>query len=267
MSLSTKEDLATMLLGWLGEGSRTASEGGLNLNLHVEAEETIDLRNPFVRLKGSASLDVSGTSNQPGLIGQVEFVDGGEATLLGNRYEIERGSLNFSNPETIEVFLDLQASTWVQEFQITIRVAGTFDRFVSTATSTPPLSTPEIYSLLGVGHRGRGIGSSAMGLGLASSILSSELTSVFKRRGQMVLPVDQVRVDPFAADSTGNPTARVSVIKQLTPAWTVILQSNVSGEREQLVVSRWYLAPGLFIEAAQHEDGTLSLDLKMRRPY
>jgi autotransporter translocation and assembly factor TamB len=267
MSLSTKEDLATMLLGWLGEGSRTASEGGLNLNLHVEAEETIDLRNPFVRLKGSASLDVSGTSNQPGLIGQVEFVDGGEATLLGNRYEIERGSLNFSNPETIEVFLDLQASTWVQEFQITIRVAGTFDRFVSTATSTPPLSTPEIYSLLGVGHRGRGIGSSAMGLGLASSILSSELTSVFKRRGQMVLPVDQVRVDPFAADSTGNPTARVSVIKQLTPAWTVILQSTVYGEREQLVVSRWYLAPGLFIEAAQHEDGTLSFDLKMRRPY
>lgn len=106
-----------------------------------------------------------------------------------------------------------------------------------------------------------------MGLGLASSILSSELTSVLNRRGQMVLPVDQVRVDPFAADSTGNPTARVSVIKQLTPAWTVILQSTLSGEREQLVISRWYLAPGLFIEAAQHEDGTLSLDLKMRRPY
>ncbi len=267
MNLSTKEDLASMLLGWLGDGGRPAGEGGLKLNLHVEAEETIDLRNPFVRLRGSASLDVSGTSNRPALIGQIEFLEGGEATLLGNRYEIERGSLSFSNPETIEVFVDLQASTWVQEFQITVRLAGTFDRFVSTATSTPPLSTPEIYSLLGVGHRGSSLGSSAMGLGLASSILSSELTSVLNRRGQLVLPVDQVRVDPFAADSTGNPTARLSVIKQLTPAWTVILQSTLSGEREQLVVSRWYLAPGLFIEAAQHEDGTLSLDLKMRRPY
>ena len=106
-----------------------------------------------------------------------------------------------------------------------------------------------------------------MGLGLASSILSSELTSVFKRRGEIVLPVDQVRVDPFAADSTGNPTARLSVIKQLTPSWTVILQSTLSGEREQIVVSRWYLAPGLFLEAAQHEDGSYSLDLKLRRPY
>ncbi len=76
-----------------------------------------------------------------------------------------------------------------------------------------------------------------------------------------------VRVDPFAADSTGNPTARLSVVKQLTPSWTVILQTTLSGEREQIVVSRWYLAPGLFLEGAQHEDGSLSLDLKLRRPY
>jgi len=106
-----------------------------------------------------------------------------------------------------------------------------------------------------------------MGLGLASSILSSELTAVLSQRGQLVLPIDQVRVDPFAADSTGNPTARLSVVKQLTPSWTVILQTTLSGEREQIVVSRWYLAPGLFLEGGQHEDGSLSLDLKLRRPY
>ena len=88
MSLSTKEDLTTMLLGWVGDGSGTPSEGGLTLNLHVEAEETIDLRNPFVRLRGSASVDVSRNLQQaPGLIGQIEFLEGGEATLLGNRYE------------------------------------------------------------------------------------------------------------------------------------------------------------------------------------
>jgi hypothetical protein len=53
----------------------------------------------------------------------------------------------------------------------------------------------------------------------------------------------------------------------ITPAWTVILQTTLSGEREQIVVSRWYLAPGFFLEAGQHEDRSLSLDLKMRRPY
>ena len=267
MSLTTKDDPAALLIKWLNSTGRSTAEGGLNLNLHVEAEETINLHNPFVRLNGSASLDVTGTSNKPGLVGQVEVLEGGEVTLLGNRYEVERGSLNFANPQEIDPFLDLQASTWAQEYQITVNLSGTLDRFVSTAVSTPPLSAPEIYSLLGVGYRSEALGTGAMGLGLASSILSSELTSVLSKRAQLVLPIDQVRVDPFAADSTGNPTARLSVVKQLTPSWTVILQTTLSGEREQIVVSRWYLSPGLFLEAGQHEDGSYSLDLKLRRPY
>jgi hypothetical protein len=267
MSLTTKEDVASILLGWLENSGRGSTGGGLNLALRVDAEETLELRNPFVRLTGSASLEVTGTSNSPGLVGQVEMLEGGEATVLGNRYEIERGSLNFSNPDGIEPFIDLQAATWIQEYQITVQISGTVDHFVTTAGSTPPLATPDIYSLLGVGYTGRGYGSGAVGLGLASSILSNELTSVLSRRAQLALPVDQVRVDPFAADSTGNPTARLSVIKQITPSWTVILQTTLSGEREQIVVSRWYLAPGLFLEAGQHEDRSLSLDLKMRRPY
>ncbi|MBD3871972.1 MAG: translocation/assembly module TamB domain-containing protein, partial [Acidobacteria bacterium] len=56
MNLTTKDDLATMLLSWIGSTGQSAAEGGLSLNLHVDAEETIDLRSPFVRLKGSAGL-------------------------------------------------------------------------------------------------------------------------------------------------------------------------------------------------------------------
>jgi autotransporter translocation and assembly factor TamB len=267
MTLTTKEDVASILLQWLERGSRGPTGGGLNLALRVDAEETIELTNPFVRLTGSAALEVTGTSTKPGLVGQVEVLEGGEATFLGNRYEIERASLNFSDPTAIEPFIDLQATTWIQEYQITVQISGTADHFVTTAVSTPPLSTPDIYSLLGVGTTGRGYGTGAVGLGLASSILSTELTSVLSRRAQLALPVDQVRVDPFAADSTGNPTARLSVIKQITPEWTVILQTTLSGEREQIVVSRWYLAPGLFLEAGQHEDRSLTLDIKLRRPY
>ena len=267
MTLNTKDDVATILLDWFGGPETTGEESGLGLDLHVEADDTIEIRNPFVRLVGSASLDVTGTSTRPGLVGKVEFVEGGEATILGNRYELERGSLSFSDPDSIDPFIDLQASTWVQDFQITVHLSGNSDRFVPSVVSTPPLNAPQIYSLLGVGYINEAHGSGAMGLGLASSILTRQLTSELSRRTSLVLPVDQVRVDPFAADSTGNPTARLSVVKQLTPSWTVILQSTLSGEREQLVVSRWYLAPGLFIEAAQHEDNSLTLDLKLRRPY
>jgi hypothetical protein len=32
-------------------------------------------------------------------------------------------------------------------------------------------------------------------------------------------------------------------------------------------VSRWYLAPGLFVEASRAIDGSVGVDLKLRRPY
>jgi translocation and assembly module TamB len=267
MSLVSRESASDLLLRWLAAAQRPSPEGGLRLDLHVEAEETIALRSPFVRLDGSAALDVSGTSNRPGLVGQLEVLEGGEATFLGNRYEVERGSISFSNPMAVEPFFDLQASTWVREYQVTVNLSGTFDHFMSTAVSTPPLSAPEIYSLLGVGYRSEDLGAGAVGLGLASSILSNRLTSVLSERAQMVLPIDEVRVDPFSADSTGNPTARLSIVKQLTPSWTALLQTTLSGEREQIITSRWYLAPGLFLEASQREDGTLAADIKLRRPY
>ena len=45
------------------------------------------------------------------------------------------------------------------------------------------------------------------------------------------------------------------------------VQSNLSAERAEVIVSRWYLAPGLFLEATRELDGSYGVDLKIRRPY
>ncbi len=265
--LRRKDDVATILLDWFGTPSPPSVSQGPHLDLHVEADESIEVRNPFVRLVGSASLDISGTASQPGILGKVEFEEGGEITLQTVRYDLERGSLTFSDPSTVAPFIELQATTWVQNYQITVRVAGTPDRLMPSVASNPPLSEGEIYSLLALGYRDQDLGSGAMGVGLASTLLTREITSEIDRRARNLLPVDQVRVDPFAETSTGNPTARISLVKQLNPTWTFIVQSNLSAEREEVVVSRWYLAPGLFVEASRDIDGSYGVDLKLRRPY
>jgi hypothetical protein len=267
--LRTKDDLATLVLKWLGsESPPAATDGGLALDLHVEADEAIELRNPSIRLVGSASLDVSGTINRPGLVGKLQFEEGGEVTLQTLRYEIERAALTFSDPQAIDPFIEIQARTFVQNYDITLRLTGTTQRLVPSVSSNPPLTEDEIYGLMAVGYRSEGATSGAMGIGLASSILSQQLTAELDRRAGLSLPVDQVRVDPFAETSTGDPgAARITVVKQLNPAWTVTVQSNLSGEREEVVVSRWYLAPGIFFEASRDLDGTYGVDLKLRRQY
>ncbi len=267
-SLQRKDDVATLLLDWFGRRAVPATQAaGPRLNLHVEADNTIDLRNPFVRLAGSASVHVTGTAARPGVVGKVELEEGGEVTLQSTRYELERGALTFTDPARIEPYVELEARTWVQNYQITVHLSGTPDRLVPSVASDPPLPENDIYSLLAMGRRDPALGGGALGVNLASGMLAREITSEIDRRTRNLLPVDQIRVDPFAESSTGNPTARISAVKQLSPTWTFMVQSNLSAEREQVVVSRWYLAPGIFVESSRDIDGSYGVDIKLRRPY
>ncbi len=264
-SLQRRDDPAALILEWFGGTPAPPAEGGPSLDLHVEANQTIELRNPFVRLVGSASLHVTGTTNKPGLVGKLEFEEGGEITLQNLRYDLERGNFTFADPDRIDPNIELQLRTWVQNYQVTLRVAGTSDRLVPTVTSSPPLPQEEVYSLLAMGYRSDALGSGAMGVGLASTILSQQIASELDRRTKLVLP--HVRVDPYADSASSGPAARVTVVQQLASNWTVTLQSNLSAERAEVIVSRWYLAPGIFLEATRELDGSYGVDIKMRRPY
>ena len=264
-SLQRREAPSMLILEWFGGASSPPGEGGPSLDLRIEADQTIELRSPFIRLVGSANLHVTGTTNRPGLVGKVEFEEGGEITLQNRRYDLERGIFTFADPDRIDPSIELQLITLVQNYQVTLRVSGTSDRLIPQVTSNPPLPQEQVYSLLAMGHRSDSLGSGAMGVGLASTILSEQISSELDRRTKWVLP--HVRVDPFSSNATSGPAARVTVVQQLAPNWTVTLQSNLSSERAEVIVSRWYLAPGIFLEASRDLDGSYGLDIKMRRPY
>jgi hypothetical protein len=264
-TLQRREAPSVLILEWFGGTAPPPGEGGPKLDLRIEADQTIELRSPFVRLVGSANLHVTGTTNRPGLVGKVEFEEGGEITLQNLRYDLERGIFTFADPDRIDPSIELQLTTWVQNYQVTLRISGTSDRLIPQVTSSPPLPVEQVYSLLAMGYRSDTLGSGAMGVGLASTILSQQISSELDRRTKWVLP--NVRVDPFASSATGGPAARVTVVQQLAPNWTVTLRSNLSSERAEVIVSRWYLAPGIFLEASRDLDGSYGLDIKMRRPY
>ncbi len=264
-----QDDIASLLLDWFGTAGPPAQDG-LRLDLHVIADETLVSRSPFVRLQGSADLNITGTDARPGLVGNVEFMEGGEFTLQGIRYELERGRISFSDPARIDPMLDFQARASIREYEVWLSLTGTVDRLIPTVSSDPPLNPTEIYSLMALGKVGQGEPGGAVGLSLASTLLTRRMNEVLGSREQWMLPVDQIRVDPFIESTTGDPSARVTVVKQLSPSVTVTLQSNLSGNREEIISVRWYLGSGLFIEGSRdsrNSDGSYGLDFKMRRRY
>jgi autotransporter translocation and assembly factor TamB len=265
--LRSKQSLATVLMEWLDQPSAPSGTDILRLDLRVEADQTIQARNPLLNLTGSALLDVTGTPARPGLVGRVEFLEGGEVTFQGVRYELDRATIAFSDPDRIDPWVEMQARAWVQSYQITLTLVGTFDRLVPTLVSDPPLPEHEIVSLLAVGLRDQDAGGSALGVNLASTLLTQQINQELDRRARTLLPVDQIRLDPFTEATTGNPAARVTVVKQMSSSWTLILESNLSTNREEVILSRWQLAPQLFLEAERDVDGSYSLDLKLRKRY
>lgn len=264
--LKRSDDLGSILLAWFGSSSEAPSSQLPQLDLHVVADHTIEARSPFVRVTGSASLHITGTPASPGLVGRVEFFEGGQFTFQGVQWEIDRAVLTFADPTSIEPRIELQARAWVDTYQITATLTGSGDRIVPTFTSDPPLPEDQVMSLVALGSRTTG-SEETLGVGLASTLITRELNAVLERRARNLLALDQLRVDPFADSSTGSPAARVTVVKQLSPAWTVILQSNLSTNREEVVRSRWQLAPQVFLEATRDVDGSWALDLKLRRRY
>ena len=202
---------------------------------------------------------------QPGLVGKVEFEEGGEVTLQNLRYDLERGTFTFADPDRIDPNIELQLRTWVQNYQVTLRVAGTSDRLVPRSPRARPCrrrrstrcspwvtaATPSAAAPWGsVSHRpfcrSRSPPNSTAG---PSSFCPTSGST------------------PIADSPTSGPAARVTVVQQIAKNWTVTLQSNLSAERAEVIVSRWYLAPGIFLEATRELDGSYGVDIKMRRPY
>jgi len=266
--LRSKKDLPTLLLDWLDTADEPKEPVGLNLNLHVRSERTLLARSPMIRLVGSADLHILGNAATPGMVGQMTFEEGGEITVQGVRYEIDHAHLGFADPNSMEAMVNVGLDARIQDYEVRVQLNGSAEHLVPMVSSDPPLSPSEIFSLMSVGSLDSGTGAGgAIGLSVASSMLSTGLQNALESRDLWLLPIDQVRIDPFIENATGDPSARVTVVKQLSPNFTVTLQSDLSAQKNQVVTGRWYLGSGLFVEASRDQDRQIGIDLKLRKRY
>jgi hypothetical protein len=243
-----------------------AEEGAVRLNLRVEVPGTFEVNMPLARLAARGELRIVGTSAHPGVLGRLEMLPGGELEMSGVRYELDRAVVTFTRPDAIDPFLDIVGHTTVQSWDIGVAVTGTLERLTPTFSSTPPLPEMDIIALLSVGRRVDEVGQVQAGAA-ASTFLTEQLTGAVTSRARSLLSLDQLRVDPVTAGETGNPTARLTVAKQITRDWSVTLSTTLDSNRQEVIVSRWRLGPGLFLEATRDTDSSVSLEVKWLRRY
>jgi translocation and assembly module TamB len=245
----------------------------IRLDVHVTSSPQLDFQNSYAKLAGTVDLTVRGTVAEPVVLGRIQITDG-SATFAGTKYELQRGTIYFTNPVRIDPVVDLDATAHIENYDITVGVHGTSSNLKFTYRSEPPLSEADVFNLLALGrtqeeaslysqqqqNAGTDPTTSALLGGALNATVSSRVSKLFGSGGS-------VKIDPAFVGTLGNSTARITVQQQLSRQITLVYATNVNESSQQLIQVQYQLDQNKSLVATRDETGVFSIVFKLRKRY
>ena len=244
----------------------------VRFDVQVQTRDALRIDNNYGRLSADAALRLIGTLDQPALSGRVTVAEGGELYLGGLTYRVERGAVDFANPQRIEPIVDLAAETRTRGERIRIEASGTPDTLdvtLSAPDAATPLSQAELASLLVSGRTlddlsGTAAGEQALGL------LSADLLGVVGRG----VGLDALRLDrdlllddrattgdvDVAAET--DPVARLTLAKRLRANVEVVYSQNLRDASEITWLVTWTPFRRIELRLLQRDDRSTSYEFR-----
>lgn len=241
------------------------------LNLQINGEGALRVRNNLADLSGDLDLTLRGTLAAPVLFGSAELEPGGTLNYAGNEYVLERGTLNFANPYRIQPVLDVSAVTELREYDLRLGLSGSLDRLEVDVASDPPLADLEALSLLTGGRPAldSGIQRRAVdqrGVGV-EGFLAGEAASVVTERVNRLFGLDRLRVDPLTSTSGDLSSVRVTVGERLSRDLSVTYSYDPSTTEEQILELEWSVSRRLVLVLTQNGDESYAMDLRWEKAF
>ncbi|MGA7920522.1 MAG: translocation/assembly module TamB [Candidatus Acidiferrales bacterium] len=219
-----------------------------------------------------SDLHLRGTWDRPILLGHIHVL-GGEMSFRGNTFTLTRGDVNFANPFQLDPELNIEATSTISQYQVTINFSGRASKLSLSYRSDPPLPDSDIIALLALGTTGQesALRSSA-GAGQnygATALLSEAISSGLGGRIEHLFGISHFRVDPFLAGTAteSNASARVTIEQQVTRDLTITYSSNAASDQEQLIQVEYHVKRDLSVVFLRDVNGTYGLDIKWVRHF
>jgi autotransporter translocation and assembly factor TamB len=211
-----------------------ASDTPIRLDIRVKSDVVPFIENKEAEISGSADIEITGTFDHPIVTGRVEL-DSGRWEFGGNRYRLQSGSIDFSNPAQLEPYFDIAALTRVratgQSYEISVRLSGSFRGGLKfNVQSEPHLPEFQIFSLL-LGNtsdvseaelRARSASQQQQNAAIQSAalvFLTSPISSTVGSVVERATFIDTVQIVPLLGNDTTlqqNPTARVTLGQRIS---------------------------------------------------
>ncbi len=254
--------------GSLSESSSGTSSGSTfaapKLDVRIEGQNALVVRNNIADVTASASLRVTGDTDYPQISGRVT-ANSGTILFRGDRYEIQRATLEFPPNTSIEPVINLQAETEIKGYQIIVNLNGELtntDNLNATVRSNPALPQADVVSLITTGNLANtdtGIPTLAQsGINTAAEILTDELiNNPLSKATDKLFGLNRFELDPSIGGQRLNPSARLTVGRQINRNLLVTYSTNLSEDQNQVLALEYRVSNRLSF-VAQYEQRSLS---------
>jgi translocation and assembly module TamB len=241
----------------------------LHLEVRVLSTPALTVQTSLAKLSGDIDLHLRGTAARPVLLGRVNIAEG-DIKVGGTKFHLERADITFLNPVVIDPVLDVEATTQVRDYDITIGLHGTMERLNTTYRSDPPLSSDDIISLLAFGstQSGNQLGSSTSP-GFAESasgaLLSSALNQAVSNRISKLFGASSIRINPSFGGAQNDPNARVTIEQQVTNNITLTYVTDLARSGQEVIQFEYNINSEYSVQGLRDENGVVSFDLLIRK--
>ena len=245
----------------------------IKLDVHIVTAPELRMQTASVRLSGDADLRLRGTAAKPVVLGRADVIEG-EIYFNGTKYRLERGDVTFTNPVSTRPVLDLQASTHVRDYDITVNLNGEPDKQLKVNwRSEPPLPEADIIALLALGRTQeesaqlQQSGQSQFGQDASNALLSEALNATVSNRVQRLFGVSRIKIDPQGQNTETNAARgpQVTIEQQVANNLTLTYSTAVSQASQQIIQVEYNLTRNISIIGIRDQNGVVSIDVKVRQ--
>jgi translocation and assembly module TamB len=268
LSFTPNFDLAS-LAGQVESGPESMPSQGfsqnLKLNITVQTSKQLNVMSNQVSLQGSANLQVIGTAQNPVIIGRTDFT-GGDIFLMNQRYQIQRGVIQFSNPNRTEPVLNVALTTTIDQYNLTLTFTGPLDKMQTSYISDPPLATTDIVSLIARGQTPEQAANSPSNLS-ATSLLAKGAASEVSGGIQKLAGLSSFSIDPTLGGNDTNPGARIALQKRVTGNLLITFASDVTDTQREIIQGEYQFSRRWSASVTRNENGGIAVDGKFHTRF
>ena len=242
---------------------------GLRLDVRILSAPELTVQTSLAKLSGGVDLRLRGTAARPVLLGRINIAEG-DLKIGGTKYHLERGDITFIDPIRIDPVLDVEATTRVRDYDITIGLHGTLERLTTTYRSDPPLTTEDIVGLLAFGRTQYDTTTAATPqFGFAetasNAVLGEAINQTVSNRMQRLFGVSSIRIAPSVGGADNNPNARLTVEQQVSSNVTLTYITNLTRSAQQVIQFEYNINAEYTLQGIRDENGVVSFDLLIRK--